>query len=187
MKVFVINLPARTERLEQFTNQAKEQGFKFEVQCGEEFKHDRKKGITRSHQACVRKAKEAGEPMVAIFEDDTLFLGKGAWDYFLSTIPEKFHLYFTMFYSGSMTEENKINAKCSGMTGYIIHESFYDAFLAIPESSHIDRESTGLFKDYDFYVCPQFVCEQDGSFSDNIRKAVGSYRTLLRGKKLYGE
>ena len=187
MKVFVINLPKRTDRLDVFTKQAQEQGFEFEIQYGEIFKHDRKKGITRAHQACVRKAKEEGLPMVAIFEDDTLFIGgPTAWEYFLSKIPGSFHLYFTMLYVTSLDENNKVNSVSSGMTGYIIHESFYDVFLSIPESSHIDRASTAMFNDYNFYVCDKFVAMQSGSFSDNSLTTC-DYTPLLKGRKLYGQ
>lgn len=186
MKVFVINLAKRTDRLESFTKEAKEQGFEFEVQPGVIFKHDRKKGITISHKACVQKAKDLGLPMVAIMEDDCRFFGIWAWDYFLSQIPESFDLFMSMVYVGSFEKNNRINSVCSGMTGYIIHERFYDRFLSLPDSCHVDREITKYHKEYEFFVCEKFVCEQSGVFSDNSLTTC-DYSPLLKGRKIYGK
>lgn len=180
-----IHLSKRTDRYSTLVEQMHQQGIDYRLWEGEVVSRSRKTGICRSHKKIVQWAKENNEPYVIIAEDDIRFFGLGAWDFYINNMPEDFDMYFGMIYVGLINEENRITTVCSGMTLYTVHQKFYDTFLSIPDDSHIDRASTAFFNTNKLIVCNPFVCEQDGSFSDNsFRKC--DYRPLLRGRKLFG-
>jgi len=180
-----INLEHRDLRKQQAERQAKEQGFYIRFWEGIIERHDRKKGICMAHKQIVKDAKECGYPMTVIAEDDLLFFAPFAWDYFLSQIPDDFDLFMSMIYTGSIDSENRITSVFSGMTMYCIHQRFYNFFLELPDSCHIDREVSSYADQFKFLVCNPFVCEQDGSRSDNNFMTC-DYRPHLEGRKLYG-
>lgn len=184
MIVHVINLESRTVRMEQFHQESIQQGFEYVRHEGEVFRHDRKQGVCRSHKAIVRQAKENGDEMVIVCEDDCRWFGKGAFDYFISKIPEDFDLFLTMAYVAELDADNRIKGVFSGLTCYIVHSRFYDFYLSLPDSCHLDRELGLYAKDYKFIVCDQFTAEQDGSRSDNTMMQC-DYRPYLQGRKLF--
>lgn len=184
MIVNFINLEARSLRREQFYNEASIQGFETIRFEGEVFPHDPKQGICRSHKRIVQFAKDNRWKQVLVCEDDVRWFGEGAFDYFISHIPEGFDLYLAMVYVGELDKMNRIKGVFSGMSAYVVHERFYDFFLSIPDSAHIDRE-LGLYSEHFRYiVCNEFCCEQDGSKSDNNKMSC-DYRPFLEGRKLY--
>jgi hypothetical protein len=56
------------------------------------------KGINLSHKMIVRDAKEKGQECVCILEDDCIFPAADGWEYFISSIPEKFELHLGATY-----------------------------------------------------------------------------------------
>lgn len=186
--VNVINLPRREERLESFKHQAHEQGFKYQVWEGIIDLAATFRGISNAHKNIVRYAKATKQKMVFIAEDDCVFLGTGAWEYYLSQIPDEFHLYLTMIYEGKIGEDNRLVKDAftfSGLTCYCVHESFYDVFLGITDMDHIDKRIGQLADKYNFYVCPQFVAKQLNGYSDQKKKDC-KYDHYLKGRKLFG-
>lgn len=182
----IIHLPHRTDRYESLRHELITQGITdFKLHTGIIDKYNRKKGICQSHKSIVREAKENNSPCVIIAEDDIRFTELGAWKYYLSKMPESFDIYFSMIYVGQISEENKLVSQASGFTMYTIHERFYDTFLSIPDDCHIDRELTLKWAAYEFLVCPEFVCDQNGMRSDNNFKTT-DYSPLLEKRKLYG-
>lgn len=186
--VNVINLPKRIERLESFKEQAKEQGFKYQVWEGVIDLAAVFRGICNAHKNIIRYAKATKQKMVFIAEDDCVFLGAGAWDFYLSQMPEEFDLYLTMIYEGKIDENNRVvkdPLSFSGLTCYCVHESFYDVFLSINDMDHIDKKIGSLADKYKFYVCPQFVAKQLNGYSDQ-KKRDCKYDHYLKGRKLFG-
>lgn len=187
--VNIINLPHRTERRLQAEQQAIEQKFYARFWEGIVHPHDRKKGICLAHKQIVQNAKECGDKFCVIAEDDILFFksedGKLAWDYFLDNMPDEFSLYFSMIYVG-VIKDNRIVSVFSGMTMYMISQDFYDTFLSLPDSCHIDRQLGLTANIHKYMVCPKFVCYQDGSRSDNNFMTC-SYEPYLVGRKIYGK
>lgn len=182
----IIHLHRRTDRYDALMIQLEEQGITdYKLWEGIEDKHSRKTGICKAHKQAVQWAKDNGLPRVIISEDDIRFFGKGSWDYYLSQMPKSFDLYMSMVYVGTIDEENRIRSTCSGFTLYCVHSRFYDTFLSIPDDCHIDRHITDMHENYEFFVCPQFVCEQTGSFSDHLRSSC-DYSSLLVGRKVFG-
>ncbi len=152
---------------------------------GEIIRTDRKQGICKSFKKIISNAKECGEKMVTIMEDDCRFFAAGAWDYYLEKMPDDFDMYHGQIYVGEL-RNNRIISVFSAMTLFTVHEKFYDFFLNIPDSCHVDRH-LGLFSNqFKFMVCDKFVCEQDGSKSENNLMQC-DYRPYLKGRIIYGQ
>jgi hypothetical protein len=183
--VNVINLPHRDLRLQQFHEQSLEQEFEYKVWPGIVFPHDRKKGIYAAHSQIVRYAKEENLPYVLIAEDDCRFFAKNAFNYFIENIPDDADTYHGMIYVGSI-ENNRITSLFSAMTLYIVFARFYDFFLSLPESCHVDRELGLTAHIHKYMVCPEFVCFQDGSKSDSTFSTC-DYSSYLIGRKIFGQ
>lgn len=149
-------------------------------------RHDRKEGICKSHKAIVQDAKDRELKRVHIAEDDVTFNCPGCWDYYLSKIPESFDIFFSMVYVGTHDNNNKINSVCSGFTLYTVSERFYDVFLSIPDSCHIDRTITAMHSQYEFILIDKFIAYQNGTKSSN-NFMVCDYSPYLIGRKIYGK
>lgn len=184
-----INLAHRTDRNEFMKIELSEQeieGMRWDgIIYGESFTQ-KKIGINLAHKKIIQYAKENKLPYVRIAEDDLRFFKGDAWKFYLDNQPESFDIYFGMIYLGKIGENNRLLSEASGFTLYTVHERFYDAFLGVPEKGHIDRTVTALYKDYEFYVCPEFVCEQRMSKSDNNGTTV-DLRRFLHGRKIFGD
>lgn len=182
----VINLEHRDLRLKQFHDESIKEGFGYRVWPGIIYKGDNKRGICLAHKQIVQYAKDNHFPSVTIAEDDCRFFGTGgAWKYFLDSIPEDFDIYFSMVYVANIVDNRITGDEFSGMTMYIIHQRFYDFFLSLPESCHIDRELAKTANQHKYMVCDQFVCQQDGSKSDHNQMTC-DYTPFLKGRKLFG-
>ena len=184
----VINLEHRELRLQQFHEQSVKEQFGYRVWPGIICRGNNKQGINRAHKQIVQYAKDNNLSFVVIAEDDCRFFGDGgAWRYFLNNIPNDYDIYFSMFYACDTMVEDRIMDVFSGMTMYMVNQRFYDVFLSLPDDCHIDREMLGpIAKNYLFMVCPQVICEQDGSRSDNTQTTM-NYRPFLKGRKIFGD
>lgn len=181
-----INLMHRELRREQAENEAKEQGFYIKFWEGIIDRHMRRRGVNLAHKQIIRQAKENGDRLCCIMEDDCRFFAKGAWDYYLERIPEDFDLYLAMCYYCDLDESNRIMGLFSSLTLYIVHERFYDFYLSVPEDEHLDRY-LGLTSDtHKYIVCDKYCCEQDGSISDNSLMQ-SDYKSYLIGRNIYGK
>src|SRR5688572_23949648 len=81
------------ERLDSFTKEMNEQGIAdYRVWDGV---HDsnRIRAISRAHKQIVAYAKENSVAEICIMEDDCIFIGKGAFDYYLRNKPTCFDLW----------------------------------------------------------------------------------------------
>lgn len=184
--VNVINLEARTDRMEHFHQQSLEQNFGYRVWPGILCKGDNKRGINLAHRQIVKYAKDNELPYVIICEDDVNFFAPNAFKYFIDNIPQDYDTFHSMIYVGTI-QDNRIVSVFSGMTMFAINSRFYDFFLSLPESIHIDRE-LGLYANrFKFMVCPEFVCEQIAGKSDNTHTVTISYRPFLKGRKIFGD
>jgi len=183
--VHAINLPHRTDRRYSFEHQAEGQGFKVRFWDGI-VSDTPSKSVNLAHKQIVRYAKEKKLPQITIAEDDCCFFAKGAFDYYIKKILKDYDIYFGMIYSGEIDESNRIIEGFSGNTLYMVHERFYDTFLSVPDTEHLDRFLGTLCSQYKFMVCPQFVCYQSNGYSDRA-KAYCKYEPLLEGRKIFGK
>lgn len=187
----VINLPKRTDRLRNFEIQATEQGFQYKVWNGIIDLACVFRGISSAHKRIIMGAKSRGLKRCFVAEDDCRFTSIGAWNYFLSQIPESYDMFFASFYEGKVDENNRLvkgNSSfelLSGMTLYVVNERFYDVFLNVNSLAHIDKELGMLVDKYEFYVAPEFCAIQENGYSDNKKKEC-NYDHYMKGRKLYG-
>lgn len=180
-----IHLWERLDRYENIIQQQKEQGFYLRLHEGIVHRMDRKMGICQSHKEIVQQAKDNGQKMVAICEDDIVFFAPFAWEYFLDNIPDHFDLFFGMTYIADIVND-RITGLFSAMTLYVVHEKFYDFFLNLPDSCHIDRELGLTSNIHEYKIISKFVAYQNGSKSDN-NFLTCDYSPYLEGRKIYGK
>lgn len=133
--------------------------------------------INKSHKAIIRDAKEKWLKEVCVIEDDCYFPSEKGFEYFLSKKPKSFKIYSACNY---IPQEQPIAKILVGFHCYIMHESFYDDFLNIPDDCHIDTSITGI----DIHVCYPFAALQRPGWSHNHR-ADANYNAVLSEKDIY--
>lgn len=177
--VHVINLKFRTDRLEHFKQQAKEQGFEYKVWQG--IVHQLPfTGIAKAFKQIVQHAKDNNLERVIIAEDDVELSCPNAFNYFIENIPDDYDIYLSSVYAGDLSPQNTVTW-FSGFTLCIIHSRFYDKFLSTPENNHIDRQMKihkGVYK-----VCLPFIAKQIDGYSDNAHQVTNYNKKYLEGKK----
>lgn len=173
MKIFVIHNPNNQERTENIKTQFKTQigDQEYELMPAIMDSGMPRRGISQSHKACVRKAKELGLPEVCIMEDDILFTSSTSLGLFkltyhifkISMLPENWDLFFGGIYAGDLKEmyyginENKIcrvEGNVSGLHLYVINENFYDKFLCADERYNLDYYLSYILKAQSYCVSP---------------------------------
>lgn len=187
--IHVLTTEHRKDRHKSIVAQSESQGFDikwFKGERGEEIK-DVKKCICQGHKSIIQYAKENGLDDVLICEDDVRFFAIGSLDYFIENKPKSYDLYCGIVYQGEVKEQRIINGMSGTMTCYFVHNRFYDVILNdVAIDSHIDRSLGDLAHKYEYYVPPMYVCEQSGSYSDNLRRKM-NYKPYLEGKPIYGK
>lgn len=177
MDLNVIYDNRRIERFEPLINEMIEQGIDFKLWNAVEDKRSVIRSINLSHKQIVQYAKIKGLKEVCIGEDDLMFTGKGAWEYFLNNKPEVYDIYLACTYIPPISN----NAIC-GFHLYFVHESFYDSFLSIPEDQHIDTAANELNGNFKF--CYPFPCLQRSCWSAN-NKAITNYNSVLKPEDIW--
>ena len=137
------------------------------------------KGVSRAHKQIVQAAKESGLPEVIIAEDDIKFPAEDGYKYFLSKKPDSFDLYLGGIYRGEIKDGKTTDF--SGLHLYIISAKFYDTFLSIDETKHLDTE---LKDKGDYHVCYPFAAIQYSGFSD-VERSKTNFEGLLKDKLIY--
>lgn len=182
MKLNIIHLSHRTDRMDLLLEQLKQQDISdYSIWNGIIDKKITARGICRAHKQVVQFAKENQLPEVLIAEDDLKFTSKGAFTFFLKNKPSDFDLYLSSIYLGNIKNDNTVD-DFSGLTFYIVREKFYNIFLSRPEHDNLDRLMKGLGK---FCVCNPFTVVQHDGFSDNVNQYC-NYDNFLTGRELYG-
>lgn len=168
-------------RYDSFMKQLSEQGITdFKIWPGIYDKGMPYRGINRAHKQIIADAKERNLPSVCVMEDDCMFYGSGAFDFFINNKPTEFDIYLGSLSNGT-SDSYGILKWFRGMTLYIVNNCFYDTFLSVPEKMDIDAalSNKGLFK-----VCPAIVCYQSDGYSYH-KKAVKQYSKLTNQYKRY--
>lgn len=174
----------REERILSICKQSKEHGFAVKFWEGVVDKRGGFYGINQSFKNIVAWAKEQKLKYVFIGEDDLTFSSPGAWQYFLDNMPEEFDIYSGGIYSGHV-ENGRILTGYSGNTLIVVHENFYDTFLAIRPDNHLDRELGMMAHKKNFRIVEPFVVYQIQGYSDNHRRET-KHESYLEKMKLFG-
>lgn len=127
---------------------------------------DKRRGIAQAHKQIVQYARNIELPFVMIAEDDIVFTAPGAFSYYCQHRPEEYDLCLGAISYGKIDRFNCVS-DFSGLLLYTIHNRFYDQFLSLPETGHIDRgcRNIGLYK-----VCPAFVVIERDGYSDKTER-----------------
>jgi hypothetical protein len=149
--------------------------------------------IGTAHKRIVRDAKTQGLKRVLIAEDDLRATCSASFKYFLEHEPENYDLYLSSIYMGKLNEDNTVD-DFSGLTLYMVHERYYDTFLATPQLNHIDRGQAEQDPDNPalrrprgkFVVCNPFTFTQWTTYSDN-HKSLMQHDIWMQGRKLYND
>ncbi len=182
---FVINLPSRTDRLEQVKKELA--GWNYVVVPGIK-KESVMAGIGQAHLCCIANAKFLGLPYVLIMEDD-LVLRKGIETYLneaLNNLPEDWDLllggaYQIKSFKSYNDHWDELGEFC-GLHFYIVNEKAYDKILTYDGQQHIDRWMKKC-ANLNCYVTKKFVATQRPGVSDNV-KSYQDYSHLIKKHKL---
>lgn len=140
--------------------------------------------ISESHKMIVRDAKEKGVKETFIAEDDFWLPADDGLKYFFDNKPDKYHIYSGGNYISFGRPERHGLMKVQTIIGlhfYMIHESYYDTFLATDPTKHIDGEQ----KSDQMYVIYPFAALQRAGFSANNRDNV-NYNIILQPEDVRG-
>ena len=181
MLIGVIHSEDRYDRLKRFQDDFKEQGIEDYLVFPAIFETTPQHGINKAHKQIIKYAKDYGFSEVCVFEDDVKFTHPNSFNYFLANKPQDFDIYLAGIYLGDIDENKRIKNDFAGFHCYIVHEKFYDTYLSVPDTEHIDRALGGLG---DFYVCHPFAAIQYNGFSDNTKREM-TYDFLLERWELY--
>lgn len=133
--------------------------------------------INSSHKMIIRWAKGNRKPFVVIAEQDLTFTDKGAWDYFIDNVPLTYDIYLACTYIPPIS-----NNQICGFHLYVVHEDFYDKFLAVPDNQHIDTAMNEIKGNYKF--CYPFPALQRSGWSFN-NKAICNYNSVLKPEDIW--
>jgi hypothetical protein len=190
----ILHLPHRIDREELYLREFADQGIDtYKVWDGIINEQIPFAGIGAAHKRIVRAAKTLGHPKVVICEDDLRFTCKTSFKYFLENEPEDYDIYLASIYMGKLNVDNTVD-DFSGLTLYMVHERYYDRFLATPMMDHIDRAQSVNDPDKPgiriprgkFVVCNPFACIQWTTYSEN-HKCIMPHNQWLDGRRLYND
>lgn len=140
--------------------------------------------INAGHKSIVRKAQEQGLPFVVIGEDDLMFTAPDAWEYFIKNIPDSYDLYLSCSYvKNAIPNSDVIDNLICGVHLYVVNGCFYEKFLSVPDTEHIDTALGDLKCNYVF--CKPFPCLQRSGFSANNPGEPVNYNSILQPEDIY--
>lgn len=139
------------------------------------------RGVSQAHKAIVQYAKDCGLSQVTIMEDDVKFPALDGYAYYLREMPADFDIYLGGIYQGNVDDDKTVKGGFSSLHLYTVRAKFYDTFLSVDETLHLDRGLEGLG---DFHVCYPFAAIQYNGFSD-VERAPTNYHNLLHGKLIH--
>lgn len=170
----IINLPERIGRLQRSIENINA-FFKSEVDLivsAGVLMESGTKGVREAHKNAVRIAKNKGEKMALIFEDDIVFRGDALY-YFnelIKNLPEDFEVVLFGVYSGKIerTENKHFDriGKFSGLQMYLINETAYEKILSYNGNAPVDHWIGSNLK---CYISKKHFSYQIDGYSDNAK------------------
>lgn len=188
---FVINLPEREDRLQEFKQEIKimTDGL---VMITPGIKHLQPfKGIAEAHINCVKTAKEMGYSEILIMEDDIKFTNPSKTrehiDLILNNLPDDWDILLSgVYWSKGLTKVNdywSLTKEFCGLHWYIVNEKAYDTIINYPgeqPDQNIDRW-LAMNDRLKCYASNKMFAIQRPGFSDNVNKNV-NYENFLKDK-----
>jgi hypothetical protein len=193
-KIFVINLPHRTDRLESIKKELERMGLLDKMEIVEGVVIDvgalGTAGVAEARARCLDLAKERGYEMIMILEDDCKFLfDKETFyseiDTFLNTAPPDWNgLWFGSFYwTNSNTGNNWVRSvSIIQDTATLIHSRFYDELIRgyrLCRDKYIETQDEKYNTDAWLtdskilvYSLKQKICSQADCYSDRTLRGM---------------
>lgn len=177
MIINVLSLPEREDRRNLAIKQINQQGHDERVWFGNKDGELVQRGISQGHKQIILACKNAGMKEAFIVEDDVKFTSPHSIEEFLRNKPEQFDLYLGGI-SGGTIKENRRVGFFSGLFCYIVHERFYETFLALDETQHIDRSVSALSPELrgklgrqpDIFCANPIIAITTDGYSDNSKQ-----------------
>lgn len=171
----VINLDRRTDRMEQFDNQAKHWNIKYERMRAVEAS-DSRFGCKLSHIAALSKY---DTEVTFIFEDDSMFVDnfEAQFEMTMSNVPED----WDMLYLGAhLLQKEPYNdywvrsLECSSTHAYAVRRRVKDKLIkrAMSMDGHTDVAFASLHKEIKAYAARPTLVYQGASYSDLQKQEV---------------
>jgi hypothetical protein len=185
----VINLPERTDRLEQFNHEIRVINSEATVVYGVKDKNPML-GIAQAHLNCITYAKNHNWDKVLIMEDDVKFQAKELTlpyiDCAFERLPDKWDILLGGIYdTKGLTIYNEYWNKTQQFCGlhfYIVNSNIYDYILKYDGKQHIDRW-LNFDNNLDCFVAAKFFATQYDGYSDNVNR-VTEYGKFLKKFKI---
>lgn len=171
----LINLDRRTDRMEQFDNQAKSLGITYERLRAVEAS-DTRFGCKLSHMAALSKY---DSEIIFVFEDDSLFVEdfKTKFDQAMANAPED----WDMLYMGAhLLQKEPYNdywvrsLECSSTHAYAVRKTVVQRLIkqAMSMDGHTDVAFSSLHKEIKAYAARPTLIYQGASYSDLQKQEV---------------
>lgn len=169
----VISLPHRYDRRGQFAQHAHEQGITYFfvegiVPADPTNDAQVRAAINAAHRACIVRARLNAWPYALVMEDDCFFPAADGYGHFLRHWDTEADVYTGGLYTGTPDADGHLTGWC-GMHCYIVHQRFYDRFLEVDPTDHIDVALAKLGGRY--RCCVPYAALQRSGYSDQLRKA----------------
>lgn len=143
-----------------------------------------KQCIAEGHHRIIQYAKDNNLESVFFGEDDMRFTSPNSYKYFISQIPKSYDLFFSIIYAGKIENNRVMNGFSGGFTLLNMHNRFYQTFLDMPTTEHVDRYCGNFCHQYEYYVVPEYCAEQRGGMSHQLKRSM-FYDAYLRDKTAY--
>lgn len=140
--------------------------------------------INLTQKKIITYAKIGRIPEVLILEDDCQFPADDGFEYFMRNKPESFDIYLGGTYLKHEGEQRSPAFKTNSYVGHhciLVHERYYDTFLSVPATEHIDTAQAGRGE---FWVCYPFAAIQRPGYSMNNQSEV-NYNLVLTQEDIY--
>lgn len=176
MKILIIH-DINSKRHERLIKQLEWQGIDIErsvIFIAPVYLETSKEGISQAHKNCVRYAKKNGLENVIIMEDDIRFTDKNSFNFYLEgfdLLPIDWNIYLGGAYSyqgKGKVHPNMLTVQTfSAFHFYAVNKKFYDVFLELDPTKHIDTILGFTTKSYLRFPIPSI---QFDGYSENFNR-----------------
>lgn len=171
MQANVVHDMARADRYQQVLIEAMQQ--RFNVYFHHAVKASTpERGCHLAHRNIIFRAKQAGDSMILVMEDDVMFTAPGAFAYFIEHIPRDFDIYTAgvLGWACKYNSDTGLVRSMSGTHCYIVHSRFYDEFLKMDE--HLSPDIAISATARKIVMCYPMTAIQHPGHSDIAKKEI---------------
>lgn len=181
----IINLNQRQDRYKHITEEIKKIHH-ISNMCIVEGIVDETKTAFKSHQQCIRIAKERKYPHVLILEDDAIFTDD-VNEILVQSLAEAQERNWDVLYLGANLADfaTRISNRLIKLThaytlhAYIVNSQMYDVILDLPQIFEMDVHYDRIMHAYNMYMCDPIISYQLPNYSD-LQNGYRDYNDAIR-------